>query len=135
MSVICPWSGGVEGAGGVRKNHRLRFACRVCLELGIDDPEAWLDSISERTFDVWWAYYQCEPFGSHWEQTASLAAVVHANTAMMAATRGVKLEPMKVVDFVPSDSMRWMKRTRSKAGGIRHPKTQKQILKRAFGFT
>lgn len=134
MPGVCSRSGGVDSVGGVRKNHRLRFACRVCLELGIDDPEEWLNSISDRVFNVWWAYYQCEPFGSHWEQTASLAAVVHANTAMLAATRGVKLEPMSVVDFVPSDSMKWHKRTRTKAG-VSHPKVQSEILKRAFGFT
>jgi hypothetical protein len=85
-------------------------------------------------FDVWWAYYQCEPFGSHWEQVASVAATVHANNAMLAATRGVKMEPMSVVDFMPADSMKWQKRTNIKSRGIKHPKAQSEILKRAFGF-
>jgi hypothetical protein len=86
-------------------------------------------------FEVWWAYYQCEPFGSHWEQTASLAAVVHANNAMLAATRGVKMEPLSVVDFVPSDAMKWHKRTKIKSSGIKHPKAHAEILKKAFGFS
>lgn len=134
MSEVCI-PGGVDSAGGVRENPRLRFACRVCLELGIDDPEAWLDSISERVLSVWWAYYQCEPFGSHWEQSASLASVIHANTAMMAATHGAKMEPLSVIDFMPQDSMNWKKRTKLSRGGIRHPKVQEQIIKQAFGFT
>ena len=106
----------------------------MCLQLGIDDPEAWLDSVSERVLDVWWSYYQCEPFGSHWEQVASLSSMIHSNTAMIAATKGVKVEPMSVVDFLPSDSMPWVKRSRSKPQGVTHPKIQTQILRRAFGF-
>jgi hypothetical protein len=85
-------------------------------------------------FEVWWAYYQCEPFGSHWEQTATLAAIVHANNALMAATRGVKMEPMSVVDFVPRDAMTWHKRTKLASRGVKHPKIQTQIIQRAFGF-
>ena len=86
-------------------------------------------------FDLWWAYYQCEPFGSQWEQTANLAAVVHANTAMLAATRGAKAETFGVIDFMPLDSMTWQKRTKIRSRGIKHPKVQSQILKQAFGFT
>jgi hypothetical protein len=86
-------------------------------------------------FDLWWAYYQCEPFGSHWEQTANLASVIHANTAMMAATRGAKTEMFGVIDFMPRDSMTWQKRTKTKSRGIKNPKVQAQILKQSFGFT
>ena len=85
-------------------------------------------------FDVWWAYYQCEPFGLHWAQTASMSAVIHANTAMMAATRGAKMEPMSVIDFMPSDSLKWQKRTRLSSKGIKHPVAQAAVIKRAFGF-
>ena len=90
--------------------------------------------MSDRVLDLWWSYYQCEPFGSHWEQTASLAATIHANSAMMAATHGVKMEPLSVVDFLPTDSMSWKKRTRLGSRGIKHPKAQADIIKRAFGF-
>jgi hypothetical protein len=54
---------------------------------------------------------------------------------MLAATRGVKMEPMSVIDFMPSDSMKWQKRTNIRARGIKHPKAQSDILKRAFGFS
>jgi hypothetical protein len=84
--------------------------------------------------ELWWAYYQCEPFGSHWEQSASISATLHANTSMMAAAHGVKMEPLKVVDFMPGDSMQWSKRSRLGSRGIKHPKAQAEILKRAFGF-
>jgi hypothetical protein len=106
----------------------------VCLELGIDDPEAWLDSIPERVFDVWWSYYQCEPFGSHWERTASLATLISANTSLLAATRGVKTEPFGVLDFMPSDSLTWQKRKQRMARGIRSPQAQAAIIKQTFGF-
>jgi hypothetical protein len=86
-------------------------------------------------FELWWSYYQCEPFGSHWEQTANLASMIHANTAMMAASRGVKSEAFSVVDFMPRDSMTWQKRTKIRSRGIKNPKVQSQILKQAFGFT
>jgi hypothetical protein len=43
------------------------------------------------------------------------------------------MESMSVVDFLPSDAMKWMKRTKARSG-IRHPKAQAEILKKAFGF-
>lgn len=86
-------------------------------------------------FDVWWAYYECEPFGSQWEQTASLAAMMHANTTMMAATHGVKSEAFGVIDFMPQDSLSWRKRKATGSGKKTHPKVQVEILKRAFGFS
>ena len=86
-------------------------------------------------FEVWWAYYQCEPFGSHWEQVASMCSMIHSANTMTAASRGVKMEPLSVVDFMPSDSMKWKKRTRLGSRGIKHPKAQAEIIKRAFGFS
>jgi hypothetical protein len=54
---------------------------------------------------------------------------------MMAAINGAKMEPLSVVDFMPRDSMRWQKRTKLKSRGIKNPKAQTEILKKAFGFT
>jgi hypothetical protein len=59
--------------------------------------------------------------------------MVQANTSMMAATHGVKTEPFGVIDFMPSDSMPWQKRTRKKKG-IESPQAQAAIIKHAFGF-
>jgi hypothetical protein len=85
---------------------------------------------------VWWAYYQCEPFGSHWEQTASVAAMVSANTAMLAATRGAKIDAVGVLDLLPSDSMPWAKRKKRKhkKKGLTKPIEQVFAIKNAFGF-
>lgn len=53
---------------------------------------------------------------------------------MLAATRGVKSEAIGVVDFMPRDSVPWMKRERRKKKGITTPEGQAAILKHAFGF-
>jgi hypothetical protein len=37
-------------------NHRLRFAFRLCKELGIDDPVTWMDNVPARVLDAWLAY-------------------------------------------------------------------------------
>jgi len=85
-------------------------------------------------FDIWWSYYQCEPFGSQWEQTASLATVIHGNTAMLAATKGIKTDAFGVIDFMPSDSMKWIKRTKRRRRAITRSQAQTPIIMKAFGF-
>lgn len=37
-------------------NYRLRFAFRICKELGIDDPITWMDNVPSRVIDAWLAY-------------------------------------------------------------------------------
>ena len=93
-----------------------------------------MDSIPERVFDIWWSYYQCEPFGCHWEQTASLAATMSATSAMIAASRGVTTKPIGVLDFMPSDSVPWMKRERREGKKITSGAGQSAVIKQAFGF-
>lgn len=112
----------------------MRFACRVCLELGIDDPETWLDLIPERVFDLWWSYYQCEPFGRNWEQSASIAASVSNVASMIAASNGVKSDPASVLDFMPSESLPWMKRKKYGNNSVTDGKVQALVLPRMFGF-
>jgi hypothetical protein len=85
-------------------------------------------------FQVWWGYYRCEPFGSHWEQTANLASLIHAGNCIAAAGKGVKMDTYSVSDFLPADSVPWRKRSTVRKAGVRHPKIQSQIIKRAFGF-
>mgnify|MGYP003645979245 FL=1 len=63
-----------------------------------------------------------------------MCSMVHSANTMTAASRGVKMEPLSVVDFMPADSMTWKKRTRLSSRGIKHPKIQADIMKRAFGF-
>jgi hypothetical protein len=65
---------------------------------------------------------------------ATLASILDSANAMAAASKGVEMKSMNVVDFLPADSMKWKKRTRLSSGGIKHPVAQAHILKRAFGF-
>lgn len=89
----------------------------------------------QRVVDVWWAYYQCEPFGREWEQSASIMSMLYQHTAMTAATRGIKCEPAGVLDFMPSDSVPWEKRKkRRKRVGITDGKMQHLMIKQSFGF-
>ena len=37
-------------------NHRLRWAFRICLELGIDAPITWLNHTPHHVLDAWVAY-------------------------------------------------------------------------------
>lgn len=94
-----------------------------------------MDSIPERVLEIWQAYYRCEPFGSHWEQTASVAAMISANMTLIAATRGVKTDSVGVIDFMPIDSMPWAKRSKHKSKGLRNPIEQNLVIKQAFGFS
>lgn len=93
-----------------------------------------MDSIDNEVFDTWWAYYQCEPFGKHWEQVASIASTVSAVSAMVAATHGTKAESVGVLDFMPGDSLSWIERKRHKAKGITSGAGQAAVIRHAFGF-
>jgi hypothetical protein len=92
--------------------------------------------VPQRVYDFWRAYYQCEPFGSEWEQTASVCSMISANTAMLAACHGSKTKSFGVVDFMPADSVSWLRggRQESQRTGITDPKLQAAFLKQAFGF-
>jgi len=95
-----------------------------------------LNAIPQRVFDIWYAYYQCEPFGSHWEQTATIAAMLSFNNTLTAAASGSKLPAASVLHFMPSDAVPWRKRKRitTAAEGITDAKQQQMYLFRKFGF-
>jgi hypothetical protein len=57
-----------------------------------------------------------------------------AVSSMIAATHGVKSEPVGVLDFMPSDSLPWMKRHRRKPNGVTGGAGQAAVIKQAFGF-
>lgn len=46
----------------LKRNPKLLFAFRLCLKLGIDDPIAWMDSVSPWLLNAWTAYYTIEPW-------------------------------------------------------------------------
>jgi hypothetical protein len=53
---------------------------------------------------------------------------------MLAATHGIKAESFGVIDFMPRDSMRWVKRKKKYRSGITQPAAQRPIILQAFGF-
>jgi hypothetical protein len=106
------------------------------LALGIEDPEAWLDRISYRTLAIWEAYSRIEPFGNDWQQTAAVLSMLSVQQSMIAATAGQKMTALSPIDFLPSDSLPWIKRSRQvqKTGGIRDGKLQTKYILQSFGF-
>lgn len=50
----------------------------MCLQLGIDDPVAWMDAIPKRTWALWQAYWQVEPWGTDWERHADMMVMLDA---------------------------------------------------------
>lgn len=46
----------------LKRNLKLRFAFRLCLQLGIDDPIAWMDNTPPWLLNAWMAYYTLEPW-------------------------------------------------------------------------
>ena len=73
-----------------------RFAFRLCLALGIPDPDALLASIPGELLVEWRAYASLEPFGplEAYGRTASLQATL-ANI-----WRGKGRSPVKASDFM-----------------------------------
>lgn len=81
----------------------MRLACRVCLALGIDDPEAWLATVSQRTLAVWEAFYMLEPWGQDYQRDAIISAQLSALSCSVAASHGAKQKPIPVQDFMPAN--------------------------------
>lgn len=86
-------------------------------------------------FDLWYAYWQVEPFGRQWEQTASILSMLSGAQSLQAATAGCKIETKGVVDFMPAGSVGWDRRRQAeKRKGTTDPRIQSMMLKQAFGF-
>lgn len=84
-------------------SHKLRLAGRVCLALGIDDPEKWLHEAHPRKVAFWQAFFKVEPFGCDWERSALHSAQLSALTATVAATAGAKMKPQDIDAFMPTE--------------------------------
>jgi len=59
---------------------------------------------------------------------------MHGNSAMLAATKGVKIDAFGVIDFMPADSMKWVKRSKRRQRAITRSQAQTPIIMKAFGF-
>lgn len=79
------------------------LACRLCLAIGNDDPEAWLESASERQLLIWKAFYRLEPWGMEFHRHATLSTLISGLVSMIAASNGQKLDVRDFAEFMPSD--------------------------------
>ena len=79
------------------------LACRVCLAIGHDDPEGWLETVTSRQLALWKAFYQLEPWGADFERSAAQSALLSGQISMMAAGYGQQIESQGLEDFMPSD--------------------------------
>jgi len=81
----------------------MRLACRVCLALGVDDPEAWLDRAPQRVVAVWRAFYRLEPWGNDYQRHAVEASLLSRINATIGASFGAKLKPLSFADLMPQE--------------------------------
>jgi len=81
----------------------MRLACRVCLALGIDDPEAWLDRAPQRVVAIWRAFYRLEPWGNDYQRHAVEASLLSRINATIGASFGAKLKPLSFADLMPQE--------------------------------
>lgn len=79
----------------------------MCLQLGIDDPEAWLDAASDEQLALWQAFDRIEPIGRDWERHAAAMSMIDG---LYALTLNVNVpdneyKPRQLKDFLPPGYM------------------------------
>jgi hypothetical protein len=79
----------------------LIFAHKLCLKLGIDDPEQWLEDVPERVISNWEEYDRIDPFGQEWHQTASTNQMLYGLLEYHYRTHKVKLKRAAFHHFMP----------------------------------
>lgn len=73
------------------------------MQLGIEDPIAWRYTIDDELIDYWLAYYQLEPFGGDWIQTAHISAEINHLADMYAKDNRRNHQRIKWTGFMPTD--------------------------------
>lgn len=84
------------------RSGRIRFAFRLAISLGIDDPLTWIDSVHPSVIDAWIAYDRVEPIPRPWDQTATVAMEVYRVAMLTASKNGHELDPKSRSDFMPA---------------------------------
>lgn len=69
----------------MRLNPDQQLANRVCLKLGIADPEQWFEDTPRRVMDMWRAHYANEPWG---DEQLLLCKVVYLLSILAAKAVG-----------------------------------------------
>lgn len=90
------------------------LACRLCLAIGHDDPEAWLETATERQLALWKAFYRLEPWGAEFHRSATTQSLLSGLLSMTAAANGGKLECREFAEYMPSDWIDLSKSSKSK---------------------
>jgi hypothetical protein len=99
------------------------------LQLGIGDPEQWLELQPDRVLAYWEAFDQRRPIGFEWEQYANVMAMLEV---LVASTTNPNLEeknrikPRGMEAFLPPGLQE-----KKKKKGMLHK--QLQLLARVFG--
>lgn len=78
----------------------------MCLQLGIDDPEQWLENVPKRVLDFWDAYYKIEPFGIESHQAATICQMLDWIYTAVLAKNGVQRDPLSYHDYMPVGTYR-----------------------------
>jgi len=112
---------------------RLRLAARLCFAWGIEDVEAWMDSVPQRVLDFWQAFDLVEPIGEQWLQTAETNQLIARLVEHEAARLGVEMTPTTIEELMPQRFMREKKtKLKSKAKAV-HASTFNSLAA-AFGL-
>lgn len=67
---------------------------------------AWLDSVPDKTWSMWQAYWQVEPWGTEWDRHAEMMVMLDAIYAATVNPNVEKQDRHKVrdaVEFMPVD--------------------------------
>lgn len=67
---------------------------------------AWLDSVPDKTWSMWQAYWQVEPWGTEWDRHAEMMVMLDAIYAATVNPNVEKQHHHKVrdaVEFMPAD--------------------------------
>ena len=107
------------------------LACRLCLRLGIDDPEQWLEDVPDRVYSLWDAYSQIEPWWSEREMLAQLVGLVRMMLAGKYSEENVEKAlrnaDMLAASYMPPD---WVDRPEIKPMSLEETES---ILAARFG--
>ena len=90
----------------LRLNRDLTLACRLCLRLGIDDPEQWLEDVPDRVWELWKAYYAVEPFGGERELAAKTVVLLKQLVASKFKAEEIE-KALRMCDRLTGTEMPW----------------------------
>ena len=95
------------------------FAHRLGRELGIDDPEQWLEKCPQRVFDNWAAAHAVEPFGNEQQLLARIVSLLYVIAMQQSDFEAVKKLADAIMPAVmPSDWVERPEPKREDEGGI-----------------